>query len=236
MPPQGKTSSHHGHLRAVQVRRGYQTRPEYCKREPGVLAIKIQGYFEFRPDWYRGTGVADLVKEYYWVIRRAKRTHPQLRRCLTRCRHCRIFFLSHPRNAGRQDLGCPFGCREAHRKRESTKRSVAYYRGDVGRECRRIQNGNRQFTGMPPVPEPTAEPPLEPQPEPPSGMGGSDASHGFWPAPLLVYLRMVISLIEDRPVSGEAILEMLGRVLRQRSIPRRRKIDHLIERLNEHPP
>jgi hypothetical protein len=43
---------------------------------------------------------------------------------------------------------------------------------------------------------------------------------------------MVISLIEDHPVSGEEILEMLGRVLRQRSIPRRRKIDHIIERLN----
>jgi hypothetical protein len=232
LPQQCKTSSHHGHLRAVQVRRGYQTRPDYYKREPGVLAIKIQGYFEFRPDWYRGTGVADLVKEYYWVIRRAKRTHSQLRRCLTRCRHCRIFFLTHPRNAGRQDLGCPFGCREAHRKRESTKRSVAYYSGEAGRKCRRIQNGNRQFTGMLPVPEP----PLEPQPEAPSGICGSHASHGPWPTPLLVYLRMVISLIEERPVSREEILEMLARVLRQRSIPRRRKMDHIIERLNEHPP
>jgi hypothetical protein len=186
----------------------------------------------FRPDWYRGTGVADLVKEYYWVIRRALCTHPQLRPCLTRCRHCRIYFLTHPRNAGRRDLRCPFGCREAHRKRESTKRSVAYYRGEQGRKCRREQNGNRQWTGMVPVPDT----PPEPKPEPPTRVGDPDASPGSWPPPLLAYLRMVISLIEGRSVSGEEVRAMLARVLRQHSIGRRRKIDHSIGRLHEHPP
>ena len=182
--------------------------------------------------------MADLVKEYYFVLRGALRTHPHLRSCLTRCRHCHIFFLTHPRNAGRKDLGCPFGCRQAHRKRESTQRSVAYYRGELGRECRRIQNGNRQFTGMLPEPEPPPEPPppLEPKPEPPTRVGDPDASLGPWPTPMLRYLRMVISLIEKRPVSGEEILEMLARVLRQRSIGRRRQIEHTIERLPEHPP
>ena len=53
---------------------------------------------------------------------------------------------------------------------------------------------------------------------------------------MLVYLRMVISLIEGRPVSGREIRAMLAQVLRQHSIPRRRKIDHLIGRLHEHPP
>lgn len=168
--------------------------------------------------------MADLVKEYYFVLRGVLRAHSLLRPCLTRCRHCRIFFLTHPRNAGREDLGCPFGCREAHRKRESTQRSVAYYRGEVGRACRRIQNGNRQFSGMPHAPEP------------PSKSGHSDTSPGFWPAPMLRYLRMVISLIEKRPVREEEIREMLARVLRQRSIGRRRPIEHIIERLNEHPP
>jgi hypothetical protein len=193
--------------------------------------------------------VADLVKEYYFVLRGVLRAHPHLRPCLTRCRHCRIFFLTHPRNAGRKDLGCPFGCRDAHRKRESTQRSVAYYRGEVGRACRRIQNGNRQFTGMPHASEPPSAPPLpiQPQvpppeadrdshPEPPSRSGHSDTSPGFWPAPMLRYLRMVISLMEERAVSLEEIRTMLARVLRQRSIGRRRPIEHIIERLNEHPP
>jgi hypothetical protein len=55
-------------------------------------------------------------------------------------------------------------------------------------------------------------------------------------APMLGYLRMVISLIEGRRVSAAEILEMLARVLRQRSLIRRRKIDYLIQCLNEHAP
>jgi hypothetical protein len=47
---------------------------------------------------------------------------------------------------------------------------------------------------------------------------------------------MVISLIEGRPVSGEEIREMLGRVLRQHSMVRRRPLDHIIEQLHEYPP
>jgi hypothetical protein len=57
-----------------------------------------------------------------------------------------------------------------------------------------------------------------------------------YPTPILRYLRMVISLIEQRPVSGEEIREMLARILRQRSFGRRGKRAHIIERLNEHPP
>lgn len=186
----------------------------------------------FHPDWYRGAGVADLVKEYYWVLRRALHAHPPLQSCLKRCRHCRIYFLTHPRNAGRRDLRCPFGCREAHRKRQSTQRSVAYYQGEDGKKYRREQNGNRQRTGK----EPVSNPLPEAKPEPPARVGDPDAKASPWPTPLLAYLRMVISLIEGRPVSGEEIQALLGRVLRQPSIGCRRKTDHLIERLHEHPP
>ena len=69
---------------------------------------------------------------YYVVLRSVVRLKPWLRKCLARCRHCGIFFLTHTRNAGRQDLGYPFGCREAHRKSQSTRRSVDYYRQPEG--------------------------------------------------------------------------------------------------------
>ena len=71
--------------------------------------------------------------QYYFVLRSVLKAKPCLRPCLTRCRHCRIFFLTHPRNAGRIDLGCPFGCQEGHRKRGSTERSVEYYRTAEGK-------------------------------------------------------------------------------------------------------
>jgi chromatin remodeling complex protein RSC6 len=59
------------------------------------------------------------------------------------CVHCGICFITDPRNAGRCDLRCPFGCREAHRKQCSTRRSVEYYRTEDGKEKKKLQNDKR---------------------------------------------------------------------------------------------
>ena len=163
--------------------------------------------------------MAALVLEYYLLLRSVLRTKPRLRACLTRCRHCRIFFLTHPRNTGRSDLGCPFGCKEAHRRHRSTQRSVDYYRGEQGQAKKLLQNGRRRAAVRPA--DAAQVPSLEP---------------GQWPEPMLDHLRMVSSLIEGRPVSRGEILEMLKRVLRQHSMCRRAKIDQAVAWLNENPP
>jgi hypothetical protein len=46
----------------------------------------------------------------------------------------------------------------------------------------------------------------------------------------------VVSLIEERPVGLEEIWQMLLRVLSQRSMGRRRKIDHVVAWLHANPP
>ena len=43
----------------------------------------------------------------------------------------------------RKDLGCPFGCSEAHGKQQSTRRSVAYYQSKEGRDKKRDLNQRR---------------------------------------------------------------------------------------------
>lgn len=154
--------------------------------------------------------------EYYLVLRSVLRAKPHLRRCLSRCRHCGIFFLTDPRNAGRQDLGCPFGCREAHRQQQSTRRSVEYYRGEQGQIKKAIQNGRRRAPGR--LAEAKPEPAVR------------------WDGPMVEHVRRVVSLIEGRRVSTGEILEMLARVLRQHRMVRRRRIDHSIEWLNKNPP
>jgi len=53
---------------------------------------------------------------------------------------------------------------------------------------------------------------------------------------MVEHVRMVSSLIEGRRVSRREILEMLAKVLRQHSLGRRRKIDHTVAWLKEHPP
>lgn len=71
------------------------------------------------------------------------RSHPELLRCVAYCRHCEIRFLTHPRNAGRRDLRCPFGCREHHRRQGSCQRSTAYYRTDAGKAKKKRLNNRR---------------------------------------------------------------------------------------------
>lgn len=157
----------------------------------------------------------DLVLEYYWVLRSVLRSQPGLRRCLTRCRHCRIFFLTHPRNAGRHDLRCPFGCREVHRKRGSTGRSVSYYQTPDGRFKKQLQNGRRRQRQVQSADRRPEETEFEP------GM--------------VAYLGMVVSLIEGRRVGREEILAMLTRAVRQHSMAQGPAMDYVVGQLREDP-
>jgi hypothetical protein len=168
--------------------------------------------------------VAALVLEYYLLLRSVLRAKPRLRACLTRCGHCGIFFLTDPRNARRHDLGCPFGCREAHRQQQSTRRSVAYYRDPQGRKKQSALNQRRT---RPAAPGPQLATPGAAVPPPGSAP---------WSEAMVAHVRMVSSLIEGRWVSRQEILELLARVLRQHTMCRRRKIDQALAWLKAHPP
>lgn len=148
---------------------------------------------------------------YYVVLRSAVRGKPRLRKCLARCRHCGIFFLADPRNAGRRDLGCPFGCSRAHRQRQSTLRSVAYYREPEGKIKKEALNARRRRSSPP--------------------------SNPVLPArPFLRYLCVVLGLIEGRTVGLWEVEEMLERIARQHSMVRTRRIDQGVAWLHEQPP
>jgi hypothetical protein len=191
---------------------------QHYKRDPGFVIVQIQAHFYFRPDWYHQGEACALVKQYYVVLRSVLRSRPDLRRCLRRCRHCRIFFLTHPRNAGRRDLRCPFGCRQAHRKRRSTERSVAYYATAEGKAKKKMQNGKRAQDGV----RADANPPAPAALEFPTGTVG--------------YAAMVASLIEGRRVSEAEIIQMLLRAMRQHSMARRRRMDYVVAQLQQHGP
>ncbi len=70
---------------------------------------------------------------------------------MAHCTDCGIRFLTHPRNAGRMNLRCPFGCREHHRRSRSNQRSSAYYRTPAGKAKKQRLNANRRR------PSPSAE-------------------------------------------------------------------------------
>jgi hypothetical protein len=53
---------------------------------------------------------------------------------------------------------------------------------------------------------------------------------------LIGQVRVVVGLIEGRPVRLEEIWQMLLRVLRQHSMVRRRRIDQAVDWWNQYPP
>lgn len=150
---------------------------------------------------------------YYVVLRSVLRVKPWLRKCLARCRHCGIFFLSDPRNAGRRDLGCPFGCSRAHRQRQSTLRSVAYYREPEGKIKKEALNARRRKSSL-----------------------SLPANPVLLGQPFLRYLCVVLGLIEGRTVGLWEVEEMLERTARQHRMVRTRRIDQGVAWLHEQPP
>lgn len=152
---------------------------------------------------------------YYLVLRSVPRIKPWLRKCLARCRHCGIFFLTDPRNVGRRDLGCPFGCSRAYRQKQSTQRSVAYYREPEGKIKKQALNARRRKSPPSPTPPDPGRPGLR---------------------PFLHYLCGVLGLIEERPVRLWEVIQMLERTARQHRMVRMRRIDQSVARLHEKPP
>jgi hypothetical protein len=161
--------------------------------------------------------VAPLVLAYYVELRSVLRCKPWLRKCQARCRHCGIFFLTDRRNAGREDLGCPFGCSREHRRRESTRRSVAYYREPEGKVKKQALNRQRRSRGgnASPVPVDPAWPSLR---------------------RILAYLCVLVGLIEGRRVERWEVIGMLERTRRQHRMVRTRRLDQGVAWFNERPP
>jgi hypothetical protein len=146
--------------------------------------------------------VRSVVALYYWAIRIVLKQQPELKRCLARCRHCQILFFTHQRNAGRSDLGCPFGCRQAHRRKKSTERSTAYYRSEEGKkkkiELNQRRNRIEDICGS------TSDRIV--------GIGIEADQR------ILLHIQVVVSLIEGYRVVLKIIKTVVAKLLRQHRI------------------
>ena len=159
-----------------------------------------------------------MVAQYYWAVRSVLQQKPHLRKCLVRCRHCQILFFTHPRNAGRIDLGCPFGCRDAHRRQNAIRRSIEYYRSPEGKVKKKHLNAGRSRQNR--LPEPDFEE---------NGVCTVD-DEKVW------HIRLVTSLVEGRWVGLAEIYAMLERILRQHSIDCSIKLPYGVTCLQKNPP
>ena len=157
-------------------------------------------------DWYREEKVRVVILQYYSALRSILHSKPYLQKCLTRCKHCRVYFLTVPQNGGRHDLGCPFGCRQAHKQKTSNMRSVAYYRTWEGKGKKKYQNANRKKNIT---------------------INIRKIEKVVFDKTTFEYIRTVTSLLEGRKVTESEILVMLEKLLRQRILGNNKKMRYL---------
>jgi hypothetical protein len=90
--------------------------------------------------WYLNDQVIKVYQIYQTVLKNlSSKVH-----ILGRCSQCHIEFITTQSNQGRNDLRCPFGCRQIHKKNESNKRSTAYYKTPEGKNKKKVQNNKRK--------------------------------------------------------------------------------------------
>jgi hypothetical protein len=142
---------------------------------------------------------------YYWTIRSVLKEKPHLRRYLIRCRHCQILFFTHPRNEGRRDLRCPFGCRQTHRKQNAIHRSNEYYRSPEGKIKKKYLNSRRNASSVS----------VSSSDETPIDSCQCDVD-------TVVHIQLTTSLIRGRPVGFQEVIRMIERILRQHSIDKQK--------------
>lgn len=127
-----------------EVGRGCAKIDPHCNRESGFFIVAAEKFFSFRPDWHQDPRAQPVIRHYQTALDSVLQSQPELAPCVKECVHCRIRFLTHPRNACRLNLRCPFGCREHHRRQRARQRSAAYYRTADGwwkKKCFNLQRG-----------------------------------------------------------------------------------------------
>ena len=86
-----------------------------------LIITKLRQNFKYNSHWHQEKNVRELTSRYNAHIEAILQAHPHLCSNLTKCVHCNILFFTDPRNKGRTDLRCPFGCRKEHRKRSNSR-------------------------------------------------------------------------------------------------------------------
>jgi hypothetical protein len=197
-------------------------------------------------DWHQLDRARPLVQQYQTVLDSILQSHAELCGYVVSCAECGIRFLAHPRNAGRRDLRCPFGCREHHRRQRSCQRSTAYYQTAAGKAKKKRLNGRRHRV-PPAAPSPSTLGPHEMWPGPLVGdtapVTGEPRQEGvvldessLAASPMLPYVRMVVSLIEGVEFTCREVVHLLRQTLRQHSIGVLPKNDYLRGFPHQRPP
>jgi len=175
------------------------------------------------------------------------------------CCRCGIEFLTAPPNAGREDLRCPFGCRELHRRQQSNWRSTDYYRTNAGRVKKKKLNARRpkqttetlavdssanlQAASPHAMPEVQTLQAAHPEPPTPVAPGLSLELPGLQlteamleHSRVLDYVLLLFWFIGRQRLTREQLLKRLRQRMRQHSLLNLSRRDYVVHILHQQPP
>jgi hypothetical protein len=191
------------------------------------------------------------VRQYLNALDSILASNPHLQSCAAHCIHCGIRFLTHPRNAGRENLRCPFGCREHHRRKRSSQRSTAYYQTATGKKKKKLLNARRSRSSLPACGEqsrdelgddrevnsPNVQLPEELSVKVELRLGSVVLNEAnLVNSHMMQYVWMVTSLIEGIFLTRNELIAHLRQAMRQHSIANRKRVDYVLRFLHQHPP
>jgi hypothetical protein len=117
-------------------------------------------------------------------------------------------------------LGCPFGCRQAHRREGEIKRSREYYQSEAGKIKKSYLNARRRQSQSAEHSVKNETPRLD---------CGVDQT-------LVFHIQKVTSLIEGRSIGLQDIINLINKLLRQLSFEKRKKIGYAARYHKNRPP
>lgn len=127
---------------------------------------------------------------------------------IAKCARCDIEFLTSVANRRRDDLRCPFGCRQARKKEQNRKRGRKNYETQNGKEAKQRRNRKRYLKSH--------SPPREVPPKLPSEVPFR------WSPEIILYLFWIIRTVLGYPITQiqikEWLMELFDRFSSQRSL------------------
>jgi hypothetical protein len=147
---------------------------------PHFFVRELSKGFSTSLDWYREESQLRLYCIYLLLVSLVISQNKNY--VVMKCPRCGIYFITPNCNNGREDIHCPFGCREMKRRQKSTQRSKAYYKSQEGKKKKAAINQNRK----------------NPTDEAPDNSSEKDD-------PLIDYISMMLTAIEGSPQDREEI-------------------------------